>query len=67
LLKKKLLIFGAGGHGRSVAEAVLINPLLDIEVLGFVDDWLQKPESEENWSACAAIFPALRYQKSDWR
>ncbi|ARU26799.1 acetyltransferase [Cellvibrio sp. PSBB006] len=38
MLKKKLLIFGAGGYGHSVAEAVLINSLLNTEVLGFVDD-----------------------------
>lgn len=46
--KKKLLIFGAGGHGRSVAEAVLINSLLNIEVLGFVDD--SYPDCKRVWN-----------------
>lgn len=36
MLKRKLLIVGAGGHGRSVAEAVLTAGFY--EVAGFVDD-----------------------------
>jgi sugar O-acyltransferase (sialic acid O-acetyltransferase NeuD family) len=35
-MKPKLLIVGAGGHGRSVAEAVLAAD--DYQLIGFVDD-----------------------------
>lgn len=34
--KKKLLVLGAGGHGRSVAEAAQLSGLF--EVVGFLDD-----------------------------
>lgn len=34
--KSRLLIVGAGGHGRSVAEAVLISG--DFDLVGFLDD-----------------------------
>jgi len=34
--KPRLLIVGAGGHGRSVAEAVLMSN--DFELIGFLDD-----------------------------
>ncbi len=35
-MKRRLLIVGAGGHGRSVAEAVLAGG--DFDITGFVDD-----------------------------
>jgi len=42
---RRLLIVGAGGHGRSVAEAVLLGS--DWELAGFVDDgW---PASKDVW------------------
>jgi sugar O-acyltransferase (sialic acid O-acetyltransferase NeuD family) len=36
MTKPRLLIVGAGGHGRSVAEAVLMSG--DFELVGFLDD-----------------------------
>jgi sugar O-acyltransferase (sialic acid O-acetyltransferase NeuD family) len=36
VVKPRLLIVGAGGHGRSVAEAVLMSD--DFELVGFLDD-----------------------------
>lgn len=42
-MRAKLLVIGAGGHGRSVAEAVLMSG--DYELAGFVDDgWEKLPE-----------------------
>lgn len=34
----KLIIVGAGGHGRSVAEAVISNAVSEFELIGFLDD-----------------------------
>ncbi len=43
---KKLLIIGAGGHGRSVAESVLLKN--EFELVGFLDDaW---PKNKLIWS-----------------
>ena len=36
IAKPRLLVVGAGGHGRSVAEAVLMSG--DFELFGFLDD-----------------------------
>ena len=36
--KKRLLVVGAGGHGRSVAEAAVLSD--QFEVVGFLDDGL---------------------------
>jgi sugar O-acyltransferase (sialic acid O-acetyltransferase NeuD family) len=47
-LSNKLLIIGAGGHGRSVAEAILAAN--QFEIVGFVDD---------HWSADIFRFPVL--------
>ena len=47
-MSNKLLIIGAGGHGRSVAEAVLAAN--QFEIVGFVDD---------HWSADIFRFPVL--------
>lgn len=44
-MPKKLLIVGAGGHGRSVAEAVLLQA--DYTLEGFIDD---------SWSANQALW-----------
>lgn len=33
-----LIIIGAGGHGRSVAEAVISNPESEFKLVGFIDD-----------------------------
>lgn len=35
-LKRRLVIFGAGGHGRSVAEAVMASG--EFQIVGFLDD-----------------------------
>lgn len=43
---KKLLIIGAGGHGRSVAEAVQLKN--EFELVGFLDDYW--PENKFVWS-----------------
>lgn len=39
---KKLLIYGAGGHGRSLAELIRLLP--SYEIVGFVDDGAALPE-----------------------
>lgn len=44
-MTSKLLVVGAGGHGRSVAEAVLLNK--EYEFVGFIDD---------NWKNLRAIW-----------
>jgi FlaA1/EpsC-like NDP-sugar epimerase len=36
MTKPRLLVVGAGGHGRSVAEAVLMSG--DFDLVGFLDD-----------------------------
>lgn len=52
LLADKLLIIGAGGHGRSVAEAILLNSATRFVIAGFVDDsW---PTADQIWE-----FPIL--------
>lgn len=44
--KKKLIIIGSGGHGRSLAESVLLGD--QFELSGFVDDsW---PQNKAVWS-----------------
>lgn len=51
-LVEKLIIIGAGGHGRSVAEAILLNASTRFEIVGFVDDsW---PTTSHVWE-----FPIL--------
>lgn len=51
-LINKLLIVGAGGHGRSVAEAILLNSATKFVIAGFVDDsW---PTNDQVWD-----FPIL--------
>lgn len=48
----KLIVVGAGGHGRSVAEAVMLNPDSEFELIGFIDDsW---PNNKFVWE-----FPVL--------
>jgi len=44
-MKRKLLIIGSGGHGRSVAEAVMLSDTY--EVVGFADD--TTPPASEIW------------------
>jgi len=39
---KKLIIYGAGGHGRSLAELIRLLP--GYEIIGFVDDGVGLPE-----------------------
>lgn len=41
-MKKRLLIIGAGGHGRSVAEAALLGQ--DYALMAFLDDATKPPE-----------------------
>lgn len=48
----QLLILGSGGHGRSVAEAVLLNASSSVQLVGFVDDAF--PEQQRVWD-----FPVL--------
>lgn len=42
-----LIIIGAGGHGRSVAEAILLNSASNFIIAGFIDDsW---PTNKQVW------------------
>ena len=45
--RKRLLIIGAGGHGRSVAEAVLLRQ--EYELTAFLDDAVQPGQSVWDW------------------
>jgi sugar O-acyltransferase (sialic acid O-acetyltransferase NeuD family) len=65
MLKLKLIIVGAGGHGRALAEAV--NLKNDFELVGFVDDsW---PDNTLVWKypILGKIADLSQYrEKADW-
>jgi len=47
MLVDKVVIVGAGGHGRSVAEAILLNAIGQLVIAGFIDDsW---PTNDNVW------------------
>lgn len=62
---KNIIIVGAGGHGRSVAEAILLGK--EYKIVGFVDDvWPTKTEVW-NFPICSNTKEQERYRDlADW-
>lgn len=56
---KKLLIIGAGGHGKSVAEAAKLSG--NYEVVGFIDDAYSVVDKEKNSSVLGATADLKNY------
>lgn len=57
---KRLLIVGAGGHGRSVAEAALASG--DFDTLGFIDDAADKVSQVWDYPVWGKISDLERYR-----
>ena len=39
---EEVVLIGAGGHGKVVLDAILSNPQVNIKVIGFLDDGVER-------------------------